>query len=69
LSPSEKESKEIVALYAEEVLAILDDADQVKLSGFVNFGLLDSNQRFGSNPTTIESPITARRKLTFRLGQ
>jgi integration host factor subunit alpha len=68
-SLNKKESKKIVAFYYEEVPAMLEDDDQAELSGLGNFDFLNSNQRSGSNPRTIESPITARRKLTFRSGQ
>jgi nucleoid DNA-binding protein len=46
---NKRESKEIVALYCKEVLAVLDDGEQVKLHGFSNLDLLDSSQPSGSN--------------------
>ena len=65
-----RESKEIVELYYEDVLAMmLSDDDQVKLPGFSNFDLLDSSQRSGSNPKTGEPLATGRCEVTFRLGQ
>ena len=42
-------SKEIVELYCEGLLTMLNDDDQVKPS-FSNFDLLDSSQRSGRNP-------------------
>ena len=68
LSPNKRESKEIVELYYEDVLAILNDDDQVKPS-FSNFDLLSSSQRSGCNPKTGEPLTTDRCELTFRLGQ
>jgi nucleoid DNA-binding protein len=62
-------SKEIVALYCEGLLAILNDDDQVKLPGFSNFDLLDISQRSDCNPKTGEPLTTDRCELTFRLGQ
>jgi nucleoid DNA-binding protein len=47
-------SKEIVELYCEGLLTMLDDDDQVKPS-FSNFDLLDSSQRSGCNPKIGES--------------
>ena len=61
-------SKEIVELYCEGLLTMLDDDDQVKPS-FSNFDLLDSSQRSGSNPKTGEPLATGRCEVTFRLGQ
>ena len=68
LGLNKRESKEIVDLYYEDVLAILNDDDQVKPS-FSNFDLLDSSQRSGCNPKTGEPLATGRCEVTFRLGQ
>ena len=65
---NKREPKEIVELYYEDVLTMLDDDDQVKPS-FSNFDLLDSSQRSGSNPKTGEPLATGRCEVTFRLGQ
>jgi integration host factor subunit alpha len=69
LSLNKRDLKEIVELHYEDVLAILNDDDQVKLPGFSNFDLLDSSQRSGSNPKTGEPLATGRCEVTFRLGQ
>lgn len=70
LGLNKREAKELVELFFEEVRAALEAGDQVKLSGFGNFGLRDKSQRPGRNPKTGEEiPITARRVVTFRPGQ
>ena len=50
------EPKEIVELHYEDVLAILNDDDQIKPS-FSNFDLLDSSQRSDCNPKIGEPPL------------
>ncbi|MDA9737105.1 HU family DNA-binding protein, partial [Gammaproteobacteria bacterium] len=43
--------------------------EQVKLSGFGNFELIDKKSRPGRNPRTGEEvKISARRVVTFRAG-
>ncbi len=70
LGLNKKESRELVNLYFEELIASLAVGEQVKLSGFGNFDLRDKNTRPGRNPRTGEKiPITARRVVTFRPGQ
>ena len=66
---SKTESRELVSLFCEELLAPLAVGEQVKLSGFGNFNLRDKNERPGRNPKTGEKiPITARRVVTFTAG-
>lgn len=70
LGLNKREAKEIVDSFFEEVRLALEKGEQVKLSGFGNFGLRKKNQRPGRNPKTGEEiPITARRVVTFRPGQ
>ncbi len=70
LGLNKRESRELVDLYFEELIASLAVGEQVKLSGFGNFDLRDKNTRPGRNPKTGEEiPITARRVVTFRPGQ
>ena len=65
-----REARELVDLFFEEIRAALATGEQVKLSGFGNFDLSDKNQRPGRNPKTGEEiPISARRVVTFRPGQ
>jgi integration host factor subunit alpha len=67
---NKREAKEMVDLFFEEIRACLEKGQQVKLSGFGNFGLRSKNQRPGRNPKTgVEIPISARRVVTFRPGQ
>ncbi len=70
LGLNKRESRELVDLYFEELIASLAVGEQVKLSGFGNFDLRDKNPRPGRNPKTGEEiPIMARRVVTFRPGQ
>ncbi|MCW8853252.1 MAG: integration host factor subunit alpha [Gammaproteobacteria bacterium] len=70
LGLNKREAKELVELFFEEVRESLEDAHNVKLSGFGNFTLRDKTQRPGRNPKTGEEiPISARRVVTFRPGQ
>jgi integration host factor subunit alpha len=70
LGLNKREAKEIVDSFFEEVRLALEKGEQVKLSGFGNFGLRKKNQRPGRNPKTGEEiPISARRVVTFRPGQ
>ncbi|MFP3019448.1 MAG: integration host factor subunit alpha [Arsenophonus sp.] len=70
LDISKHDAKDLVELFFEEVRRLLENGEQVKLSGFGNFDLRDKNQRPGRNPKTGEDiPISARRVVTFRPGQ
>ena len=56
------DAKSFVNQFFEEVKALLESGQQVKLSGFGNFDVRDKRQRPGRNPKTGEDiPITARR--------
>ncbi len=69
LGLNRKEARELIDSYFEELIASLAVGEQVKLSGFGNFDLLDKVARPGRNPKTGEEiPITARRVVTFRPG-
>jgi integration host factor subunit alpha len=54
LGLNKREAKEIVDSFFEEVRLALEKGEQVKLSGFGNFGLRKKNQRPGRNPKTGE---------------
>lgn len=70
LGLNNREAKEMVELFFEEIRSALEDNEQVKLSGFGNFDLRDKKERPGRNPKTGEEiPISARRVVTFRPGQ
>jgi len=65
-----REAKELVELFYNQIRAALENAQQVKLSGFGNFELHDKNERPGRNPKTGEEiPVSARRVVTFHSGQ
>jgi integration host factor subunit alpha len=67
LGLNKREAKEFVELFFERIRTALETGEQVKLSGFGNFGLRDKNARPGRNPKTGEEiPISARRVVTFR---
>lgn len=67
---NKREAKEFVDTFFEAISEALERGEQVKLSGFGNFGLRKKNQRPGRNPKTgQEIPISARRVVTFRAGQ
>ncbi len=69
LGLNKKEARELVDLYFEELEASLAVGEQVRLSGFGNFGLRDKKERPGRNPRTGEKVlITARRVVTFSPG-
>ncbi len=69
LGLNKKEARELVDLYFEELVASLAVGEQVKLSGFGNFGLRDKKERPGRNPRTGEKiPVAARRVVTFSPG-
>ena len=69
LGLNKKEARELVDLCFEELKASLAVGEQVRLSGFGNFGLRDKKERPGRNPKTGEKvPIPARRVVTFRAG-
>lgn len=65
-----REAKEIVELFFQEISNALINGQQVKISGFGNFTLHDKKERPGRNPRTgKEVPISARRVVTFHSGQ
>ena len=55
--------------FFDEIKEALISGEEVKLSGFGNFELLNKNERPGRNPKTGEEvTISARRVVTFRAG-
>ena len=64
-----REAKALVELFFEEIKDSLVQGKAVKISGFGNFELRDKTSRPGRNPKTgEETPISARRVVTFRSG-
>jgi integration host factor subunit alpha len=65
-----REAKEIVELFFQYISDALIKGQQVKISGFGNFTLHDKKERPGRNPRTGEEvPVSARRVVTFHVGQ
>ena len=68
-SIDKREAKALVELFFEEIKDSLEQGKSVKISGFGNFELRDKTSRPGRNPKTgEETPISARRVVTFRTG-
>ena len=64
-----READEIVEQFFDEIAAVLEGNEPVKLSGFGNFTPRDKDERPGRNPKTGEPfRIAARRVVTFRAG-
>ena len=67
---NKRESKDFVESFFNELNNILENGEEVKLSGFGNFSLRDKSARIGRNPKTGEEKmISARRVVTFKVGQ
>ena len=70
LGLNNREAKELVESFFEDIRTALGNGNDVKLSGFGNFVLRDKAARPGRNPKTGEEKlITARKVVTFRPGQ
>ena len=70
LGLNQREAKDLIESFFEEIRTALERGEEVKLSGFGNFELREKKERPGRNPKTGEEiPITARRVVTFRPGQ
>ena len=64
------ESKELVEVFFDEIKKSLINSEEVKISGFGNFKILNKKERLGRNPKTGEPAIiSARRVVTFKAGQ
>ena len=64
------ESKELVEAFFDEIKKSLINSEEVKISGFGNFKILNKKERPGRNPKTGEPAIiSARRVITFKAGQ
>ena len=69
LGLNKSECKNIVEDFFQEIKNSLVNNEEVKLSGFGNFEILNKNARPGRNPKTGEDvTIKARRVVTFRAG-
>ena len=69
LGLNKSESKKLIEDFFDEIKDSLARNEEVKLSGFGNFELLNKKSRPGRNPKTGEDLIiSARRVVTFRAG-
>ena len=69
LGLNKSECKILIEDFFDEIKNSLIDYEEVKLSGFGNFELINKKERPGRNPKTGEDvTITARRVVTFRAG-
>ena len=67
---NKNESRELVETFFNEIRSSLENDEDVKLSGFGNFELINKRARPGRNPKTGEPVIiSARKVVTFRAGQ
>lgn len=64
------ESKALVEAFFDEIKMSLKKNQEVKISGFGNFKILNKRERPGRNPKTGEpAVISARRVVSFKAGQ
>ena len=69
LGLNKSDCKILIEDFFDEIKKALISGEEVKLSGFGNFELLNKNERPGRNPKTGEEvTISARRVVTFRAG-
>ena len=69
LGLNKSESKKLIEDFFNEIKDSLASNEEVKLSGFGNFELIDKKSRPGRNPKTGEEvTISARRVVTFSAG-
>ena len=69
LGLNKSECKILIEDFFDEIKKSLINNEEVKLSGFGNFELINKKERPGRNPKTGEDVIiTARRVVTFRAG-
>ncbi|HJL96228.1 MAG: integration host factor subunit alpha [Gammaproteobacteria bacterium] len=69
LGLNKTESKQLIENFFEEIKKSLEKNEEVKLSGFGNFELINKKSRPGRNPKTGDPvTISARRVVTFKAG-
>ena len=69
LGLNKTESKQLIENFFEEIKKSLEKNEEVKLSGFGNFKLINKKSRPGRNPKTGDPvTISARRVVTFKAG-
>lgn len=70
LGINKREAKDLVEKFFEEIRSLLEQGEQIQLSGFGNFDLRNKEQRPGRNPRTGKDAVIApRRVVTFHAGQ
>lgn len=70
LGLSRAESAELVESVLNHICDALVRGEQVKISSFGTFNILDKNKRMGRNPKTgLEATIAPRRVISFRPSQ
>ena len=66
---NKREAKEFIEEFFEMIKSTLEEGNDIKFSGFVNFILRDKVARPGRNPKTGEEVvISERRVVTFKSG-
>ena len=64
------EANELGEAFFNEIKKSLTDSEEVKISGFGNFKILNKKERPGRNPRTGKpAVISARKVVTFKAGQ
>ena len=64
------ESRELVEAFFQEIKQSLKNNEDVKISGFGSFKILNKKERPGRNPKTGEPvTISARKVVTFKASQ
>ena len=67
---SQRESSDVVESVFEVLKDVLENGEEVKISGFGTFRVKEKSPRKGRNPQTGEGiTITARRVLSFKPSQ
>ena len=63
------DAKEFVDLFFDTIKEQLNSGKTVKLSGFGTFDIVQTKERVGRNPKTMEEfPIPSKRKVKFTLS-
>jgi len=63
------DAKKIVYLFFDTIKELLNSGKTVKLSGFGTFDIVQTKERVGRNPKTMEEfPIPSKRKVKFTVS-
>lgn len=67
LGLNQREAKEFVDMFFEEIRSVLETHEEVKLSGFGKFQIRHKNARAGRNPKTgAAADVSERHVVTFK---